>query len=67
MSWLSSKIDDLCAIFVCKHDNLVALGPNLYHGCILGVSWLSSNIDDRDLFFEVIGVDFNMQICNFRL
>ena len=29
---------------------LVALGPNLYHGCISGVSWVSSKMDDRDFF-----------------
>ena len=29
---------------------LVALGPNLYHGCISGVSWLSSKMDDHDFF-----------------
>ena len=46
---------------------LIALDPNLYHGCILGVSWLSSKMHDRDLFFEVMGVDFNMKIFNFRL
>ena len=46
---------------------LVALGLNLYHGCISGVSWLSSKMDDLDLFFEVMGVNFNIQICNFRL
>ena len=34
---------------------LVALGPNLYHGCISGVSWLSSKMDELDLFFEVMG------------
>ena len=28
----------------------VALGPNLYHGCISGVSWLSSKMDDLDFF-----------------
>ena len=44
---------------------LVALGPNLCHGCILGVSWLSSKMDDIDLFFEVMGVDFNMKIAIF--
>ena len=36
---------------------LIALGPNLFHGCILGVSWLSSKMDDH----------FNMKICKFRL
>ena len=33
---------------------LVTLGPNLYHGCISGVSWLSSKMDDLD-FFQVRG------------
>ena len=46
---------------------LIALGPNVYHGCILGVSWLSSKMDDLDIFFDVMGVDFNMKIGNFRL
>ena len=46
---------------------LVVLGPNLYHGYILGVSWLNSKLDDLDLFFEVMGIDFNMKICNFCL
>ena len=42
---------------------LVTLGPNLYHGCISGVSCLSSNM--YDLFFEVMGVDFSMKILQF--
>ena len=46
---------------------LVSLGQNLYHGFISGVSWLSSKMDDLDLFFQVMGVDLNMQICTFRL
>ena len=46
---------------------LVALGPNLNHGCILRVSRLSSKMDDLDLFFLVLGFDFNMQICNLCL
>ena len=37
---------------------LIAL-PNLYHGCISGVSWLSSKMDDLDPFF-------NRKICNFQ-
>ena len=41
---------------------LVALGPNLYHGCISGVIWLSAKMDGLDLFVEVLGVDFNMEI-----
>ena len=46
---------------------LVALDPNFYHGCIAGVSWLSSKMDDLYLCFEVMGVDFNMKNSNFRL
>ena len=34
---------------------LIALGPNLYHGCISRVSWLSSNMDDLDLFLRSQG------------
>ena len=72
VSWLSSKMDDLdffqvvgvylkwrFALFACKHDNLTdisRMGPNLYCGCISGVTWLSSKMDDLDLFFEVMGV-----------
>ena len=53
--------------FARSQQILVALGPSLYHGCISGVSWLSSRMDDLDLFFEVMGVDFNMKISNFHL
>ena len=51
-----------------KHDNfqfslvntitqqiLILLGPNLYHGCISRVSWLSSKMDDLDLFWRSRG------------
>ena len=34
---------------------LIALGPNLYHGCISRVSWLSSKMDDLDLFLRSRG------------
>ena len=46
---------------------LVALGSNLYHGCVSGGSWLSLKMDDRDLFFQVMWVDFNINIFNFHL
>ena len=46
---------------------LIALGPNLYHGCISRVSWLSSKMDDLDLFLRSRGVNLNMKIGNFRL
>ena len=36
---------------------LVTLGPSLYYGCISGVFWLSSKMDDLDLFFEVMVVN----------
>ena len=45
---------------------LIALGPNLYHGCISRVSWLSSKMDDLDLFLRS-RVNLNMKICNFSL
>ena len=34
---------------------LGALIRNLYHGCISGVSWLSSKMDDLDLFLRSRG------------
>ena len=34
---------------------IIALGPNLYHGCISRVSWLSSKMDDLDLFLRSRG------------
>ena len=45
---------------------LVALGPNLYHGCISGVSWLSSKMDDLD-FFQGRGSPFNNDNLHFLL
>ena len=46
---------------------LVALGPNLNHGCILRMTWLSSKMDDLDLFFEVLGVRFQHANLQFVL
>ena len=46
---------------------LVALGPNLYHGCISGVSWLYLKMGDLDLFFKVMKVNLNMKISIFCL
>ena len=34
---------------------LIALGLNLYHGCISRVSWLSLKMDDHDLFWRSRG------------
>ena len=55
-------------IFACKHDNSTNIShigakliPWMYRRSVL----VNSKLDDRDLFFEVIGVDFNMEICNF--
>ena len=44
---------------------LVTLGPNLYHGCISGLSWLSSKVDDLDLFFEVMGLISTLKFAIF--
>ena len=46
---------------------LVALGPNLYHGCISGVSWLCLKMGDLDLFFKVMEVNLSMKISIFCL
>ena len=61
-----------------KHDNfqfslvntitqqiLIALGPNLYHGCIWRVSWLSSKMDDLDLFLRSRGSILTWQFAIF--
>ena len=43
---------------------IIALGPNSYHGCISRVSWLSSKMDDLDLFLRSRGVNLNMKIIS---
>ena len=45
---------------------LIALGPNLYHGCISGVSWLISKMDDLD-FFQGGGSLFKNENLHFLL
>ena len=45
---------------------LGTLGPNLYHGCISGVSWLSSKMDDRD-FLQGRGSLFKNEDLHFLL
>ena len=46
---------------------IIALGPNLYHGCISRVSWLSSKMDDLDLFWRSQGQfkheNFSISAC----
>ena len=64
VSWLSSKMDDLDLFLEVMGVNLntitqqiiIALSPNLYHGCISLVSRLSSKMDDLDLFFRSWGL-----------
>ena len=46
---------------------LIALGPNLYHGCISRVSWLSSKMDDLDLFLRSRGGQFKHDNFQFSL
>ena len=43
--------------------NISRIGPKLLPWIITGVSWLTSKMDD--VFFEVMGVDFSMQILQF--
>ena len=45
---------------------LGALSPNLYHGCISAVSWLSSKMDDLD-FFQGRGSRFKNGNMHFLL
>ena len=60
------------AIFACRHDNstnISRIGPKLIPWMypILDVSWLSSKMDDRDLFFEVMGGRFQLENLQFSL
>ena len=54
---------------ICHNStNINRIGPKLMqYGCFSLVSWLSLKMDDHDLFFQVMGIDFNMKICNFHL
>ena len=45
---------------------LIALGPNLYHGCISRVSWLSSKMDDLDLYVEVIWLISKLNLFHYK-
>ena len=45
---------------------LLALGPNLSHGCISGVSWLSLKMDELDLYVEVIGLISKLNLFNYK-
>ena len=64
------KHDNL-QFFACKHDNStninsIALGPNLSHGCISGVSWLSLKMDELDLYVEVIGLISKLNLFHYK-
>ena len=45
---------------------LIALGPNLSHGCISGVSWLSLKMDELDLYVEVIGLISKLNLFHYK-
>ena len=52
---LNMKICNFLLVNTITQQILIALGPNLSHGCISGVSWLSSKMDDLDLFLRSQG------------
>ena len=53
---LNMKICNFSLVNTITQQILIALGPNLSHGCISGVSWLSLKMDELDLYVEVIGL-----------
>ena len=56
-------------LFVCKHDNstnISRIGPKLIPWMYLGVSWLSSKMDDLD-FFQGRGSPFKNENLHFLL
>ena len=48
------------------HQIIIALGPNLSHGCISGVSWLSLKMDELDLYVEVIGLISKLNLFHYK-
>ena len=53
---LNMKICNFSLVNTITQQILIALGPNLSHVCISGVSWLSLKMDELDLYVEVIGL-----------
>ena len=60
------KICNFSLVNMITQPILIALGPNLSHGCISGVSWLSLKMDELDLYVEVIGLISKLNLFNYK-
>ena len=60
------KICNFSLVNTITQQILIALGPNLSHGCISGVSWLSLKMDELDLYVEVIGLISKLNLFNYK-
>ena len=63
---LSMIICNFSLVNTITHQILIALGPNLSHGCISGVSWLSLKMDELDLYIEVIGLISKLNLFHYK-
>ena len=60
------KICNFSLVNTITQQILIALGPNLSHGCISGVSWLSLKMDELDLYVEVIGLISKLNLFHYK-
>ena len=63
---LNMKICNFSLVNTITQQILIALGPNLSHGCISGVSWLSLKMDELDLYVEVIGLISKLNLFHYK-
>ena len=63
---LNMKICNFLLVNTITQQILIALGPNLSHGCISGVSWLSLKMDELDLYVEVIGLISKLNLFHYK-
>ena len=54
VDWLQHEHLNFVFVNTITQYILVTLGPNLYHGCISGVSWFSLTMDHLDQSFKVM-------------
>ena len=60
------KICNFSLVNTITQQILIALGPNLSHGCISGVSWLSLKMDELDLYVEVFGLISKLNLFHYK-
>ena len=60
------KICNFSLVNTITQQIVIALGPNLSHGCISGVSWLSLKMDELDLYVEVIGLISKLNLFHYK-